>query len=369
MAATFTSVKRTLMIGLFTAGVVVAGFLLSGGASIRVTVAIVVPMMATRVAAAWTAYEGLKAETITDQRRWTRRLEFTLVPIGALSGLAPSVLPIVDGQVSPQWFALLVCAVAVVAANVLIGHGRSRTFLALTVPVVLGSSVSAALVGGELAMFFAPGAVVVGAILMLDNHEAGAIFRDARRLEEENRSLVSELQGSNSALRQRVHTDALTGLCNRSGLRLHIATMAETDKTVEVVYIDLDGFKAINDEHGHAAGDAILTAVGERLRRIVRTEDCAARLGGDEFAVIAEVEGDPSRVLSSRLREAFTQPFSVGELQLKLGASIGIQRAEPGDDIGLALRLADATMYDRKRARRHASDRAHATEVTAQRTT
>ena len=352
MEATFASVKRTLVVGLFTAGVVVAGLLLSGGASVAVTMAVVGAMVATRFCAAWTAYEGLKAETVTDQRRWTRRLEYALIPMGALSGIAPGVLPQVDGRVAPQWFGLLVCSVAVIAANVLVGYGRSHTFLAITGPVVVGSALSAWLVGGEFAVFFAPGAVIVGGILMLDNREAGAIFRDARRLEEQNRSLVSELQDANLLLQHRVHTDVLTGLSNRAGLRLHIATLADTDEIVEVIYIDLDGFKAVNDDHGHAAGDAVLAAIGERLKRIVRSEDCAARLGGDEFAVIASGESTLSRGLSDRIREVFVTPILVGDLEIRVGASIGSHRAEPGDDIGLAMRLADAAMYDQKRSRR-----------------
>lgn len=356
MKATFLSVKRTLLVGLVTAGVVVAGLLLSGGASVRVTLAVVGAMMASRVIAAWTASEGLKAETLADQRRWTQRLDITLVPLGALSGLAPIAVPRLDGQVSPEWFGLLVCSVAVVAANVLIGHGRSRTFLALTLPLVLGSAVSALLAGGEFALFFAPGGLIVGAILMMDNHEAGSIFRDARRLEEENRTLVSELQAANSSLEHRVHTDVLTGLDNRAGLRQHIASLEGTAATVEVMYIDLDGFKAINDEYGHAAGDAVLVAIGERLGRVIRADDCAARLGGDEFAVIAAVESRVSdtaapSVLAARVRSVLAQPILVGDNDFTIGASLGLQRAEPGDDIGRALRLADASMYRQKRRR------------------
>ncbi len=352
MEASFASIKRTLVVGLFTAGVVVAGLLLSGGASVAATLTIVGAMVVTRSGAAWTANEGLKAETVVDQRRWTQRLEYALVPLGFLSGIAPSVLPQVDGRVAPQWFGLLVCSVAVVAANVLVGYGRSRTFLAIAGPVVVGSALSAGLVGGDFALFFAPGAVIVGGILMLDNREAGAIFRDARRLEEQNRSLVNELQGANQLLQHRVHTDLLTGLRNRAGLRLHLEELANTDEIIEVIFIDLDGFKAVNDDHGHAAGDAVLAAIGERLHRIVRPDDCVARLGGDEFAVIASGEGAASQGLSDRIHEAFATPILVGEFEIRLGASIGSHRAEPGDDIGLSMRLADAAMYDQKRSRR-----------------
>ena len=352
MEATFVSVQRTFAVGLFTAGVVVCGLLLSGGASVAVTLALVGAMVLTRFGVAWSAYEGARADTVSDQRRWTRRLEFALVPMGALSGIAPSVLPLDDGRVTLQWFGLMVCSVAVVAANVLVGYGRSRTFLAIAGPVVAGSALSAGLVGGQFALFFAPGALVVGAILMLDNREAGVIFRDARRLEERNRSLVSELQGANSLLQHRVHTDVLTGLSNRAGLRLHIAALADTDEIVDVIYVDLDGFKSVNDDHGHATGDAVLVAVGERLDRTVGTEGCTARLGGDEFAVIASGGGTAPHELSDRIRDALAPPILVENVEIKIGASIGYHRAEPGDDIELAVRLADAAMYDQKRSRR-----------------
>jgi len=361
MKATFASVRRTLALGIATAGVVVGGLLLSGGASVPVAAALVSSMVATRFCAAWTAAEGMKAATISEQRRWTRRLELTLIPMGALSGVAPAFLPQVDGRVPPQWFGLMVCSVAVVAANVLVGHGRSLTFLAIAGPVVIGSALSAGLVGGEFALFFAPGAVLVGGILVVDNRQAGDIFRYAQRLEEQNRSLVDELQGSNSMLKQQVHTDALTGLSNRAGLRLHIASLADTKQTVEVIYIDLDDFKAINDDLGHAVGDAVLATVGERLGRITRGDDCAARLGGDEFAVIASCDGKPLFDLPDRIRQAFAEPIVAGDHVISLGVSIGSHRADPGGDLGLAIRLADAAMYDQKRKRRRRAGSALAT--------
>ncbi len=352
MEATFASVKRTLVIGLFTAGIVVAGLLVSGGASFAATIFVVGAMVVARCGAAWTASEGLKAETVADQQRWTRRLEFALVPIGALSGIAPAVLPRVEGEVTSQWFGLMVCAVAVVAANVLLGYGRSLTFLAIAGPVAVGSALSAALVGGQFALFFAPGTFIVGAILVLDNREAGVLFRDASRLQEQNRSLVGELRSANVLLQQQVHTDALTGLANRAGLRDHLASLADTDEVIQVIYVDLDGFKNINDDHGHAAGDVVLTAIGERLNRIVRSEDCVARLGGDEFVVIASGGSHPSIDLADRIRETLEAPVTVGDLEIELGASIGSHRAHPGDDVALAMRLADAAMYDQKRRRR-----------------
>ncbi len=355
MEASFTSVRRTLIAGLFTAAIVVGGFLLSGGASWAVTLSVAGGIMLTRFLAAWTASQGIAATDIAEQRLWTKRLEWALVPMGFLSGVAPSFTPQIDGSVSPSWFGLLVCAIAVAAANVLLGYGRSRTFLALALPLVIGAALSAALVGGVFALFYIPGSIVVGAILVFDNREAGKMFRDARRFEEENQALVTELRRANAQLHQRVQTDALTGLSNRAGLRMHIESLAETDAEVEVIYLDLDGFKAINDEQGHAVGDMVLATIGERLSRTIRSDDCAARLGGDEFAIIAMVDRTPTNALTKRIRETLERPIETSECSLRLGVSIGSHRVQPGEDIGLAMRLADAAMYDEKRDHRRSA--------------
>ncbi len=355
MEASFSSIKRTLRLGLLTAAVVISALLITGGVSVALSVVVVTAMVVSRTVAAWTASEGLKATTFDEQLMWTKRLEYALVPMGTLSGFAPSLVPMAEGDITPQWFGLLVCAVAVVAANVLLGYGRSTTFLALAVPVVIGTVVSAALVGGIFGLAFGPGAVLVGVILMLDNREAGAMFRDARQFEEKNANLVNELRHANKNLDHQVHTDSLTGLHNRAGLRRFVEGLTGTDEIVEVAYVDLDGFKAVNDEHGHDVGDAVLAAVGERLDAVVRSTDCAARLGGDEFAVVAVVDPDHDSKLVPRIRQALERPMHVGSLELCLGVSIGGRRSEHGDDIGRMIRLADAAMYEQKRARRRES--------------
>lgn len=349
MEASFTSIARTLRIGVFTAVVVVGGLLLSGGTSVMLSAAVVSAMVASRVSAAWMASNGLRAQTMDEQRRWMRRLELVLIPMGALSGIAPSLLPRVDGSVDPQWFGLMVCSVAVVASNVLVGYGRSRTFLAIAGPVVAGSALSAFLVGGEFGLLFGPGAVIVGLILMLDNREAGSLFRDARRLEEENRSLVGELTRTNSDLQRQAHTDTLTGLCNRAGLRSHLADLDDVNQSVEVLYLDVDGFKEVNDEHGHAVGDAVLVEIARRIAATIQPGDCAARLGGDEFAVIASFEGEYSDALAKSIRAKCGEPITVGPATLHIGVSMGTSRAAPGEDIHGAVKKADAAMYDQKR--------------------
>jgi diguanylate cyclase (GGDEF)-like protein len=143
-------------------------------------------------------------------------------------------------------------------------------------------------------------------------------------------------------------TDPLTGIPNRRAFldRLSSAVSAAAwgHETV-VCLVDLDGFKAVNDAGGHAAGDAMLTAVGAALGAAVRETDTVARLGGDEFAVLAAISVSWSgEQLAERLRHAVA---AVG-LSAGVTASVGVAEVEPGDDVEDLLHRADAAMYRAK---------------------
>ncbi len=160
--------------------------------------------------------------------------------------------------------------------------------------------------------------------------------------------------------------DQLTGLPNRlkftDRLRSAIRSASAHDDTVTLFYIDLDGFKPVNDEFGHEVGDQVLTLVGERLTGRVRGTDTVARLGGDEFAVL--IDGEPSEedahALIGRLTGAFAKPFVVDGHKLNVGGSIGraIYPIDAGDADAL-LRVADAAMFEAKRARQDAREGAY----------
>jgi diguanylate cyclase (GGDEF)-like protein len=143
-------------------------------------------------------------------------------------------------------------------------------------------------------------------------------------------------------------TDPLTGIPNRRAF-LERVTNAVADaawghQTV-VCLVDLDGFKAVNDAGGHAAGDAMLRAVAVALGGAVRETDTVARLGGDEFAVLADTSVSSSgEMLAERLRAAVAQ---VGGAQ-GVTASVGVAEVEPGDDVGDLMHRADAAMYRSK---------------------
>jgi diguanylate cyclase (GGDEF)-like protein len=143
-------------------------------------------------------------------------------------------------------------------------------------------------------------------------------------------------------------TDPLTGIPNRRAFldRLSAAVDASAwGHPTVVCLVDLDGFKAVNDAGGHAAGDAMLTAVGAALGRVVRETDTVARLGGDEFAVLADVTVTFSgEMLAERLREA----VAVIGRDSGVTASVGVAEVQPGDDVEDLMHRADAAMYRSK---------------------
>ena len=119
-----------------------------------------------------------------------------------------------------------------------------------------------------------------------------------------------------------------------------------------LLYMDLDGFKPVNDEFGHDIGDQLLVAVAKRLASCTRAEDTVARLGGDEFAVLIDSQTAPADAeeVSDRLAAAVTRPFVIDGHELQLGASIGraVFPIDAEDPDGL-LRAADAAMFGVKR--------------------
>lgn len=181
----------------------------------------------------------------------------------------------------------------------------------------------------------------------------------------EREQLVQQLQQANQELSRQALIDPLTGQLNRRALMLELPLLfslsARAGHPVLVAFIDLDGFKQINDTHGHEAGDLLLTTVAERLGSALRSGDLLARVGGDEFVVVGmgplpDEEAQELAVLRFQRRL-----FEQSVLQLPLpaqtlhypGASVGVVAVNPAEtSIEEALRLADASMYAVKRTRR-----------------
>lgn len=154
-------------------------------------------------------------------------------------------------------------------------------------------------------------------------------------------------------------TDSLTGLANTRAflerLEEELARARRTGLPLCVAYLDLDHFKRVNDQLGHAAGDDLLRKVGHIFRDIIRTEDVLARLGGDEFGFIfAETRREVVEQLASRLVEA-VRALDAGPPQSPVGASVGLAFFErPPLSAEYALRIADDAMYEAKGAGRNA---------------
>lgn len=154
-------------------------------------------------------------------------------------------------------------------------------------------------------------------------------------------------------LSQLANLDALTGLANRrlffEGVRRALGN-ATPERQGAVMYLDLDGFKRINDFLGHEAGDRLLRQVGIRLATSVRDTDMVGRLGGDEFAILLEGLTDPraqATELAERLLEIIPQPVQIGGHNVQVGTSIGIELfgAEPDTTVKRVVRHADHSMY------------------------
>ncbi|WP_285414634.1 bifunctional diguanylate cyclase/phosphodiesterase [Variovorax sp. efr-133-TYG-130] len=183
----------------------------------------------------------------------------------------------------------------------------------------------------------------------------------ARRLSRSLEEANAELTQANQELQKRAFTDALTGLPNRvlfedrlrhALARMNRANQLQVEERIAVLFVDLDGFKPINDSFGHSAGDRILCVAAERLARTTREGDTVARIGGDEFLLLLEGVRDRAECAeaANRVLRALGEPFSVQGKQLQIACSIGIVlHPEQGEPDKLVAN-ADAAMYEAKRA-------------------
>jgi diguanylate cyclase (GGDEF)-like protein len=203
-------------------------------------------------------------------------------------------------------------------------------------------------------VFVASVVCVVAGTLRIRNAYAQA--RDRIRLETQ----AAEMRAQAEHIAHLAYSDSLTGLLNRIGLNERI------DRTISVarrhglrmalLYLDLDGFKKINDRYGHDAGDSALVEAALRMQYVLRNGETLARIGGDEFVVLMPVINSPTEPaqLAARMEEAFAEPFLVeeGQASMRLGVSIGL--AVYPDDGETRLQLiahADRAMYGMKRRR------------------
>jgi len=178
--------------------------------------------------------------------------------------------------------------------------------------------------------------------------------RSVLDLVNDRRSFVGAVTDVTSTvtLRERAQQDPLTGLLNRLAIEDGLATAVadHPDRTV-VVFVDLDGFKEVNDTYGHDVGDQVLVAIGQRLRACVRADDLVGRYGGDEFVLVLH-DLDTDELIGSRLETGVTEPICWEGGSWRPAVSIGLARPRPGDDTATLLRNADREMFANKRQRK-----------------
>ncbi|MFI6657234.1 EAL domain-containing protein [Streptomyces sp. NPDC050523] len=187
----------------------------------------------------------------------------------------------------------------------------------------------------------------------VNRHHGGLIF---------NSRDVTERVRLQAQLQHNAEHDPLTDLPNRAlftrRVQQALSGRRSTDRGTAVLFIDLDGFKAVNDTIGHQAGDELLVQAARRLQDAVRKGDTASRLGGDEFAALIVGDGTRDRSarerhileLADRLRHTLSQPYVIDGNDVRVAASIGVAFAEPSLGAGELLRNADLAMYRAKAA-------------------
>lgn len=166
---------------------------------------------------------------------------------------------------------------------------------------------------------------------------------------------VTKRRQAEARIHHLAHHDYLTGLPNRALFIEHASQALEMAKRhqrrLAILFIDLDRFKPINDQYGHAAGDAVLKAIAERLLGMLRASDTICRQGGDEFVILLPEFDEPAHIekLARGLREAIQQPCNVDDRQLSVSAAIGIAcYPEHGSSVDELVRQADSAMYEAK---------------------
>ena len=154
---------------------------------------------------------------------------------------------------------------------------------------------------------------------------------------------------------QLAEADALTGLKNRRAFTASLEAHLDTGTAMTVAMIDLDGFKAANDTHGHHAGDAVLVEVAQRMTTVAVSALCIARLGGDEFALVFDgsVSGTQAACEAEAVRAVIGLPYTVGDAMITISASIGVASSPAdGTDLSALMQVADRALYTEKRQRR-----------------
>ncbi|PWJ52767.1 diguanylate cyclase (GGDEF) domain-containing protein [Quadrisphaera granulorum] len=300
---------------------------------------------------------------------WLRgRLERLTTSTGGVA-LNVTYLALLAALLAPLGLTALVpTACTMVAIHAVVIRPTRRRTLAVMASVV---GVSAASMGAQwlgivdgLLPAGATAVVAAGTLLFclptlgIASRLSRQTLRAAEALEAERQVHVAELEGL--AL-----LDPLTGLLSRRGLAAPLgraATDASPHRRSALLFLDLDGFKPVNDVHGHAAGDALLVVVAERLLASVRPADCVGRTGGDEFVIVLEgiAADDEAHAVAERVRGEVPLPVLLPDgSSVSVGASVGVAVVDHPVSTEELLAAADAAMYEMKRASRSRRNAPH----------
>ena len=261
-------------------------------------------------------------------------------------------------------------ASALLVAFVLASEGLLQLSRRHSVACAVGASLALAgqlwlSIGGEVsfgAPDSAPGlptlhaALLAGVATVLSLAVTRFMSRIERHLLDRADGLERSLRQANSDLQKIAYRDALTGLPNRlvfeDKLLAAVGRADQSRSRLAVLFIDLDGFKPINDSFGHSSGDAVLRQVGDRLRRLSRSDDTMARVGGDEFLMLLEGEADEQSAaqVATRMLATLSEPYSIGSREVAVSCSIGIVFYPDGGAQPKLIARADAAMYAAKRS-------------------
>jgi diguanylate cyclase (GGDEF)-like protein len=343
-------------------------------------------------ALSWVAAVGVSAIALVvaagGSLTWRRLVGGSLAMGAGICGMHYTGMAALDMAPGIVWNPRLVAASAVIAVGacsaaltifVLLRRlsGRRRGVFQGVAALVMGVAICAMHYTGMAAASFPIGAVCLSAGALSGGH-LGVIVSvstvgllvmtlltsllDARMQGHLNRVNV-ELMTANEELRRRAFLDPLTGLPNRLLFEDRLAHALERGSRADerkergsgklsVLFVDLDGFKPVNDSFGHAAGDDVLKAVATRLRAAARDSDTVARIGGDEFLVLMEDAASLADcvALANRMVKALAKPFETGGRSIAISGSIGIVFYPDHGQKDKLIAHADAAMYCAKRA-------------------
>lgn len=282
----------------------------------------------------------------------------------ALSGLAWGALGLLVKDAPPMTVIIVITAIqAMVMGGVVTMASCIPAFFAFSLPAMLPTVLMFSFSENLSSLIMAVFSVIFYLLMIGIAYRFNQSLRQATRIGFENEDLIGSLKEAyhkisvqNQELNHVAHHDLLTGLPNRKLLSLRLGQameLAMVKKTgAAILYLDLDGFKAVNDQLGHDAGDLALIEVAQRLSKVIRGSDTLARVGGDEFVVVLSDLPEHSRasveMVAQKCLMVFEPAFHIRDEVCRLGTSIGLALCQEGQTIEQLLSVADKAMYQAK---------------------